>query len=157
MTHCFKLWVAMSTKPICIETIKLFRSSFFVKVLNSAVRSHALNFRHDHIFKTSKIALIGLEFLQISVKLQSCGESCKLGLTHSVRVKMASIYSNNWVANKWGVADVSLVNNSFTCEHFWRSSSQIFPNFWKQIFIVFWERLDFFGSRTVQTNVGQVR
>ena len=43
----FQTLFAMSKKPICIETVKVFLSSCWVKTSNSAVRSHSLKVRHD--------------------------------------------------------------------------------------------------------------
>ena len=111
----------MSTKPICIETVNLFLSSCCVKALSSAVWSLSLNVRDDHIFKTSRFVLMGLESLQIHIKLISFVESCRLRLTQWVRVNLAEIYSNNQFANIFGLADVSLIDNSFTFKHYWQS------------------------------------
>ena len=106
-----------------------FSEFLFVKALKSAVQSLSLKIRHDHIFRTSRFFPTGLELLQICIKLLSRVESCSHRLTHLVRVKLASIYSNNWIANICRLADVSLINNSFACEHYWTSSNLIFPTF----------------------------
>ena len=76
-THCFKHCVAMSTKPISIETIKLFLRSCCVEPLNSTIRSHSLEVRHDQIFETCRFVLTGLESLQNCIKLVLRVESCR--------------------------------------------------------------------------------
>ena len=156
-THCFKHSVAISTEPIGIETVNLLLSSCCVKAFNSAVWSHSFIIRYDHIFETSGSILTRLESLKIFIKLVSCVQSCRHRLTYWVKVELTSIYSNNRFSIICGLVDVSLVNNRFTCKHYWRSSKNIFPNFWQQIFIAFCEWMKFCTDRTVQTNVGQVR
>ena len=140
-----------------IETNKLFVSSRCVETLTSAVWSHSLTVRQDHIFKISGFAQTGLETLQICIKLISCVESSRQRLALWVRVKMTSIYSNNQIANIYGHADVSFNNKSFTCTHFWRSCYHNFTNFRKESFIDFCDSLKFCTGRTVQKKFGQVR
>ena len=94
-TLCFQHCVAMSTKRLCIETIDLSLSSCYVKAPNSAFWSRSLKLRQDHFLETVRFVLTGLESLQTFIKLKSCVESCRHGLTHLVRVKLGSIYSNN--------------------------------------------------------------
>ena len=129
----------MSTKLIYIETMNLFVTSCSVEALISAIRSHSLEVRHDHILETSRFVQKGLEALQICIELISCAENCRHRLTHWTRVKLASIYFNSVFANFCGLADVSLFNNSFTCKHYWWASDHIFTNFWKQMFFDFCE------------------
>ena len=128
-THRFKHCVAMTTEHICIEAVNLFQISCFVRALDSSARSYSLKIRHDHIFETSRFVSTGLECLQICIKLISCVESCRRRLTHWVGVMLASICSNNRFANNFGLADMSLINNSFTCEHYWWSPTISFPTF----------------------------
>ena len=117
-THCFQHSFAMSTKTNCIEAINLFQKSCCVEALNSTTRPQSLKVRHDHIFETSKFVLTSIESLQNCIKIESCLESCRHRLTRRVRVKLARIYSNNQFANICGLAEVSLVSNSFTCKHY---------------------------------------
>ena len=105
---CFKHFVAMCTVPIGIETVNIFLSSCCVEAFNSAVRSHSLKLRQDYFFETSRIVLMALESLQICIKLVSCVQTCRHRLTHWVRVKLASIYSNKRFANTCLFADGSL-------------------------------------------------
>ena len=113
-THCFKDCVAMSTESICIETVNPLLISCCVKALNSGVRSQSLKIRHDHIFETSRFVFMGLESLQICIKLSFWVESCRHKLTHRAWAKTASIYSNNRFASICRRADTNLVNDRFT-------------------------------------------
>ena len=155
--HCYKYYVSLPTKPICIETINFFskfllwKSSEFCSPV-SFVENTTLPY-----FEPSIFLLTGLESFEICIKLIPCVESCSFGLTHWVRLKLTSILLNNRLANISGLADVGLVSNSFTFEHFWRSSNPIFPKFWKQIFVAFCEWIKLCTGVTVQANVGQVR
>ena len=128
-THWFKHCVAMCTEPIGIKTVNLYLSSCCVKAFNSAVRSHSLKIRYDHIFETSRFVLTGLELLQICIKLVSYVQSCRHRSTHWVRVMLVSIFSKNRFGDYCGLADVSLVKNNFTCKHYWQSSKHIFTIF----------------------------
>ena len=149
--HCFKHCSPMCTKPICIETINLFRSFCSAKAHNSAIQSHSLKVRHDQFFETSTFVPTGLGTLQFCIKLISYVQSCRNRLTFWVRVSLASIYSNSRFAHVCRLADVNLVNNSSTCKHFLWSSNQIFMNFWKRILLVFCEWIKLCTHRTQQT------
>ena len=155
-TQWFKQSVSISTKAVFIETVK-FLSSCCVKALNSAVRSTSLKVRLGRNFETTEFVVTELESLQICIKLKYCVEYSRQRLTHWVRVKLASMFSNNRFANLCGLADVNFVNCIFTCKIFWRYSNDIFPKFGKQIFIAFYENTKFCSGITVLTNVAQVR
>ena len=106
-------------KTICMETINVFLSSCLVYVLRSTTRSSLLlKLRPSHCFETYRFVLSRLESLRICIKLVTCVEFCRHRLTHWLRVKLASFYSSNRFANIYGLADVNLVNNSFTCKHY---------------------------------------
>ena len=113
----FNFCISMSTKLICIGTIDLCPSHGSVEAVNAAVRAYSLKIQ-DHTFETSRIALMGLESLEVCMKLMSLVESSRHRLTHSVSVKLASINTNSLFANSCELADVSSVNNNFTCKHF---------------------------------------
>ena len=155
--HCFKHYVAMSTKPICIEPTDLFLSSSCAKALRSAVRSHLLKVWHDRFFENSMFVLTGLASLQICIKIISYVESPSHSLTRWVKLELVSINSNNQIANICGLAFVNFVNNSFTCRRYRPSFNQTFPNFQQQIFIAFCQWRQFCTWRGVQTNIGQDR
>ena len=104
----------------------------------------------------SRFVLTGLESLQICIKLLFCVQSCMYWVAYWVRVILASIFSNNRFENICGLADVGLVNNHFTCKHYWLTSNHIFSNFRKLMFISFYGWIKFSTGRIVQTNVGQV-
>ena len=137
-------------------TIHLFLSCFCVKALNSTVQFRSLKVRPDHILEKFRFVLMRFEWLQILIELLPCVESCRQRLTQWVRITVASICFNNRLSNICGLADASLVNNSFTYKHYWRPSKHIFTNCWKQILIAFCEWIKFFTGQSLQTNVGQV-
>ena len=98
------------TKQCCTELIHVlpvhmfnsFTRSGCAKVLNSSVRSNSLKIRHDHIFETSRFNLMGVESLQICIKLTSCLESSRRRLSHWVRANLASIsYKQSICKHLW--------------------------------------------------------
>ena len=108
-------------------------------------------------FENSMFVLTGLASLQICIKTISYVESSSHSLTRWVKVELASINSNNQIANICGLAFVSFVNNSFTCRRYRPSFNQTLPNFQQRIIIAFCQWRQFGTWRAVQTNIGQDR
>ena len=154
ITHCFKQFVAIYTKPICSEPVNLLMRYCCVEAPKFTLRSDFSKKRHGHFLKNSRFVQTKLEFLQICIKLTSCVESSRHKLTNWVRVKLTGIYCTNRFAKNCELADVSLVSNNFMWKHHRRSSKQNYPSFWKRNFIASCGWINF--CRQMLATIGEV-
>ena len=104
-------------KTLCNKTINPFLSSCCVEVLNFTIRFLSLKIVQGHVLKATFLVLSRCESLDLCIYIPTSVKSCWHWLTLWVRVLLASIYSKNGIAN-CGLADVSLVNCSFTCRDY---------------------------------------
>ena len=147
----------MSTKPVCIGTVERFLRSCCVETLTPTILSHSLKARRDHCFDTSSIVLTGHESSQVCIKLISCTQSCRHGLTHWVRVKFARTYSFNRYTNNrrlrmWVSWKTTLRLNTFD-----GPPAPYLHEHLKANIVRFFCRDNVSNGRMVQTNVGQFR
>ena len=141
--NCFNTLLQCPRNPSALEQSMFFSASFLRK--HSILLSCFIRWKNDAtiISKLQELLWQGLNL-------------CKSALKSYLVWRLLGLGWHNGFANNCGLEDVSLLNNSFTCKNFWRSSNHILSIFQKQISIALFELNKFFTGRIVQTNISQL-
>ena len=129
------------------KSVDVLLSSRCINTLYLTVRSRGLRITisHNNILKTACLVELGFEPLNIKIILPACVQSSTHFLTHSIGIKLKGIKSDDELAAFWRRLNACFFHNSFSCEHNWGTSNQIFSGFLQQIFVTFrnWIKLGF--------------
>ena len=116
--------MASNTVLHCWQNMLALKQSVFSEFLRYEISLFtlgraSLKIGPDHIYNAFCLVFFCVfEPLQISVNFLPIKKSPSHGLTQRRRVKLAGVNFDSWFTVVRGLASKSLINYSFTCEHF---------------------------------------